>query len=92
MQGDRVSRAQRPSALRRLLELPFRILWVICLVAIRTLIFVRRFVPASLLLLLCAMVPIAGLSLRWLDGLGSWLMLAAAIMLAFAAGSLRGRR
>ena len=87
-----MSRAQRPSILRSLLELPVRIVFAICILAIRTLIFVRRFVPASLLLLLCAMLPIAGLSLRWLDGLGSWLMLAAAIMLAFAAGSLRGRR
>ncbi len=87
-----MSRARRPSALRWLLELPLRIVWTIGLLAIQTLIFVRRFVPASLLLLLCAMLPIVGLSLRWLDGFGSWLMLAAAIMLAFAAGSLRGKR
>ena len=56
---------------------------------VRTIIFVRRFVPASLILLLCAMLPLIGFSMRWVDGAGSWIMLAAALMLAFAAGALR---
>ena len=59
------------------------------LIVIKIIILTRRLLPASLLLLLCALLPLLGFSLRWFDGAGSWLMLAAALMLAFAAGSLR---
>ena len=85
-------RTHRPSLVRSLLELPLRLVFGVGIVIIRAIVLVRRLLPASLLLLLCAVVPLIGFSLNRLDGLGSWLMLAAALMLAFAAGSLRARR
>ncbi len=91
-QGHHIHRSRRPSVLRGLLELPLRLLFAVGLVLIQTIILMRRLLPASLLLLLCALLPLVGFSLRWLDGTGSWLMLAAALMLAFAAGSLHRKR
>jgi hypothetical protein len=85
-------RARRPSVLGGLLELPLRLIFAVGVVAIKVIVLVRRVVPASLLLLLCALIPLIGFSLRWLDGTGSWLMLGAALMLAFAAGTARNRR
>ena len=87
-----MGRPRRPNFGRWLLELPWRLTFGVGIFIILIIIFVRRFVPASLILLLCALLPLIGFSLRWLEGAGSWLMLAAAIMLAFAAGSLRGKR
>jgi hypothetical protein len=85
-------RARRPSILGALLELPLRLLFAIGVLAIKVIVLVRRVVPASLILLLCALLPLIGFSMRWLDGTGSWLMLGAALMLAFAAGTARSRR
>ena len=85
-------RERRPSLLRGLLELPLRLLFAIGILLIQTIVLVRRVLPASLVLLLCALLPLIGFSLRWLDGAGSWLMLAAALMLAFAAGAVRSKR
>ena len=85
-------RARRPSILGGLLELPLRLLFAVGVLVIQVIVLVRRVVPASLILLLCAILPLVGFSLRWLDGAGSWLMLGAALMLAFAAGTARGRR
>ena len=85
-------RPRRRSILRSLLELPLRLVFAIGIIMIRLIIAVRRVLPASLLLLLCAVVPVVGFSLRWLDGAGSWIMLGTALMLAFAAGSLRNKR
>ena len=85
-------RRRDPSTLRLLLELPLRLLFAAALIVIQAIILVRRVLPASLVLLLCALLPLIGFSMRWLEGAGSWLMLAAALMLAFAAGALRPRR
>jgi len=68
-----------------------RLLFGVGIIIIRSIIIVRRFVPASLLLLLCALLPLIGFTLHRLDGIGSWLMLAAALILAFAAGTVRKR-
>ncbi len=91
-QGHHIHRSRRPSVLRGLLELPLRLLFAVGFIIIKTIILVRRLLPASLLLLLCALLPLIGFSMRWVEGAGSWLMLAAALMLAFAAGALRPRR
>ena len=85
-------RRRDPSTLRWLLELPLRLVFAAALIIIQAIILVRRVLPASLVLLLCALLPLVGFSLRWVEGAGSWLMLAAALMLAFAAGALRPRR
>ena len=87
-----MARPRRPSLLRWLLELPLRLLFAIRLNIITIIILMRRLLPASLLLLLCALLPLLGFSLRWFDGAGSWLMLAAALILAFAAGSLHRKQ
>ena len=85
-------RRRDPSTLRWLLELPLRLLFAAALIIIQAIILVRRVLPASLVLLLCALLPLIGFSMRWVEGAGSWLMLAAALILAFAAGALRPRR
>lgn len=85
-------RARPPSFLGGLLELPLRLLFAVGILVIKVILLVRRVVPASLILLLCALLPLIGFSLHWLDGTGSWLMLGAALMLAFAAGASRNRR
>lgn len=85
-------RPRRPSLGRWLLEAPLRLLFGLVTIVVRVIIFIRRLVPISLLLLLCALVPLVGFSLRRLDSTGAWLLLAAALALAFAAGSLRTRR
>ena len=85
-------RPRRRSILRSLLELPLRLVFAIGIIVIRLIIAVRNFLPVSLLLLLCAVVPVVGYSLQWLDGAGSWIMLGTALTLAFAAGSLRNKR
>ena len=90
--GQRMRRRRDPSTLRWLLELPLRLLFAAALIVIQAIILVRRVLPASLVLLLCALLPLIGFSMRWVEGAGSWLMLAAALMLAFAAGALRPRR
>lgn len=85
-------RAPRASILGGLLELPLRLLFAVGILVIKVIVLVRRVVPASLILLLCALLPLIGFSARWLDGAGSWLMLGAALILAFAAGTARNRR
>ncbi len=85
-------RPRRRSILSWLLGLPLRLVFAVGMIAVHLIVIVRQVVPASLLLLLCALLPLLGFTLRGrLDGLGSWIMLAAALMLAFAAGALRGR-
>jgi hypothetical protein len=90
--GHHMRRPRRPSLGHRLLEAPLRLLFGLVTIVVRIIIFVRRLVPLSLLLLLCALVPLVGFSLRRLDSTGAWLLLAAALALAFAEGSLRTRR
>ena len=85
-------RKRRPSLVRWLLELPLRLLFGIGVVVIKVLIIVRRFIPPSLLLLLCAVPPLVGFSLQRFDAAGNWIMLGAVIMLAFAAGRLASKR
>jgi hypothetical protein len=83
---------RRPSIVRELLEFPLRLFFGVGILIIQGIVLVRRILPASLVLLLCAVLPLLGFSLRVLDGLGSWLMLAAAMMLFFAAGAVRSKR
>ena len=85
-------RPRRRSGLGWLLEIPLRLVFAIAMLIVRVIILVRRFLPASLLLLLCALLPLL-VSFGQLDAdnLGSYIMIAAALILAFAAGALRGR-
>ncbi len=85
-------RPRQRSILRWLLELPLQLLFGVGMILVKLIIVLRRCLPASLILLLCALVPLVGFSLHRLDGIGSWLMLAAALMLAFAAGAMRTKR
>ena len=85
-------RPRRRSILGWLLELPLRLLFGVGMLLVQLIILMRRFLPASLLLLICALVPLLTFSLGRLDRVGSWLMLAAALMLAFSAGALRNKR
>jgi len=83
---------RRHSFFRELLEFPLRLFFGMGILIIQGIVLVRRILPASLVLLLCGVLPLLGFSLRVLDGLGSWLMLAAAMMLFFAAGAVRSKR
>ncbi len=74
--------------LRWLLNLPFMLLWHISYVLVRILVLMRRWLPPSLLLILVVVLPLLGLTLPRLDRAGSYLMVAAAIALAFLAGKL----
>ena len=82
-------RPRRPSIVSWLLELPLRFLFALGVAAVRLIFLMRQCLPASLILLLCALVPLIGFSFTNLEGLGSWIMLAAALALAFAAGTLK---
>lgn len=82
-------RPRRRSMVSWVLELPLRLLFALGVAIVRLIILVRSCLPASLLLLLCALIPLIGFSFTQLEGLGSWIMLAAALGLAFAAGTLK---
>jgi len=64
------------------------LLWHISYVLVRILVLMRRWLPPSLLLILVVVLPLLGLTLPRLDRAGSYLMVAAAIALAFLAGKL----
>jgi hypothetical protein len=78
--------------LRWLLNLPFLLLWNITYVLVQAILLMRRWLPPSLLLILVLVLPLLGLTLPRLDRAGSYLMVAAAIILAFLAGKLSRRK
>jgi hypothetical protein len=84
-------RSRRPLWLR-LLEGPLRLLFMLVAFIIQVIVVVRRFIPAPLLLLLIALVPVLAFARSRLDDFGGWLMIVAALVLAFAAGALFQRR
>ena len=79
------------SFLRWLLNLPFALLWHVAYVLVRLLIGMRRWVSPVLLLLVLLIVPLLGFSLPRVNRIGSYVMVAAALGLAFAAGKLSRR-
>ncbi len=85
-------RPRRRSPLGRLLELPPRLLFGAVVIVVQVIIFAVRFLSPRMFLLLCAVVAVVILSYPRLDTIGRLIMLAAALMLAFAAGSLQTRR
>lgn len=76
---------------RWLLNLPFLLLWNIGYIIVRVLLFMSRWVSPGLLLLLLIIVPLLGFSLPRMDRVGSYVMVVAAVALAFIAGQ-RSRR
>ncbi len=74
------------------MELPLRLIFTTGVIVIRTIIIVRRVMPASLLFLLLAVVPVVLFARSRLGDLGGWLMIGAALILTFAAGALFQRR
>jgi hypothetical protein len=78
--------------LRWLLNLPFLLLWNITYVLVQAILLMRRWLPPSLLLILVLVLPLLGLTLPRLDRAGSYLMVVAAIILAFLAGKLSRRK
>lgn len=91
-QEYRMRRPRRPSRLRMLLELPLRLIFTTGVIVIRTIIVVRRVLPASLFFLLLALVPVILFARSRLGDMGGWLMIGAALVLTFAAGALFQRR
>ncbi len=83
---------RRPSRLRMLLELPLRLIFTTGVIVIRTIIVVRRVIPASLLFLLLALIPVILFARSRLGDMGGWMMIGAALVLTFAAGALFQRR
>lgn len=77
---------------RWLLNLPFQLLWNIAYVLVRLLIFMRRWVSPVLLVLIMLLVPLLGFALPRIDRAGSYIMVAAAIGIAFVAGKMSRRR
>lgn len=77
---------------RWLLNLPFQLVWNIAYVLVRLLIFMRRWVSPLLLLLIMLLVPLLGFTLPRIDRTGSYIMVAAAIGIAFVAGKMSRRR
>jgi hypothetical protein len=77
--------------LRWLLNLPFMLLWYVTYALVQVLLFMRRWIPPGLLLIIVIVVPLLGFSLPRLDRAGSYLMVVAAIALAFLAGKLSRR-
>src|SRR5688500_10719233 len=92
-QGNPMRRPRRRSFLRSLFELLLWLVFAIGMVLVNVIILIRRIVPISLLLLIGALVPLVIYArTRNFGDFGSWLMLATAIALAFAAGTLKNRR
>ena len=77
---------------RWLLNLPFLLLWNISYVLVRLLIAVRHWVSPLLLLLMLLLVPLLGFSLPRMERAGSYIMVAAALAIAFVAGSMSRRK
>ncbi len=75
----------------RLLNMVFHVLWNIAYVLVRLLIVMRQWISPALLLVVILIVSLLGVSLPHLDRFGSYLMVAAAIALAFVAGKLSKR-
>ncbi len=80
---------RRRSILQRLLTLPLWMAYALLSMAVGIVVFVSRFVPGSLQLLLLALVPVFIFTQPWVNDLWKGMMIAAALMLAFAAGALR---
>lgn len=78
--------------LRWLLNLPFLLLWNVGYILVRLLIVMRRWVSPLLLLLILILVPVLGFSIPRVDRAGSYIMVAAAIALAFVAGKMSRRK
>jgi hypothetical protein len=75
-----------------LLNLLLRVLWTVGFLLVRGLITMSRWIPPSILLLLLLVVPLLGFSLPRLDRTGSYMMVVAAVVLAFIAGSMSRKR
>lgn len=88
----RTRRPRKPSRLRMLLEIPLRLIFTTGVIVIRTIILVRRILPASLLFLLLALIPVILFARSRLGDFGGWMMIGAALVLTFAAGALFQRR
>ena len=84
-------RPRRPSIPQLLIELLFRLVFGIGMLLVRLIILLRRLLPAPLLLLIVALVPLIIIFFDQRDNYLNWLILAAALGLAFAAGSLKSR-
>lgn len=76
------------SLLRWLLNLPFALLWHIAYVGVRLLIGMRRWITPGVLLIVLLVVPLLGFSLPRLDRVGSYVMVAVVVALAFVAGKM----
>lgn len=74
--------------LRWLLNVPFWLLWNVGYVLVRLLIMLRRWIPPGVLLIIVLIVTLLGFSLPRLDRVGSYLMVAVVIALAFVAGKM----
>lgn len=81
-----------PPMIRWLLNLPLMLLWNIGYYVVRLLIFMRRWISPGVLLIILIVVPLLGFSLPRLDRIGSYVMIGAAVALAFVAGKLSRRR
>ena len=79
------------SLLRWLLNLPFLLLWHIAYIVVRLLITMRRWITPGVLLIVLLVVPLLGFSLPRLDRIGSYLMVAAAILLVLVVGYMARR-
>ena len=79
---------RRRSIMQRLLTLPLAVVFALLNMAVGVVVIVTRLVPASLLVLLLALVPIFIYMQPWVNDLWKGMMIAAALMLAFAAGAL----
>lgn len=78
--------------LRWLLNVPFWLLWNVGYLLVRLLIMLRRWIPPGVLLIIVLIVTLLGFSLPRLDRVGSYLMVAVVIALAFVAGKMsRGK-
>lgn len=78
--------------LRWLLNVPFWLLWNVGYLLVRLLIILRRWIPPGVLLIIVLIVTLLGFSLPRLDRVGSYLMVAVVIALAFVAGKMsRGK-
>ena len=77
---------------RWLLNLPFLLLWNISYVLVRLLIVMRRWISPLLLLLILILVPLLGFSVPRMGRAGSYVMVAAALAIAFVAGKLSRRK
>lgn len=75
-----------------LLNIVLLALWHAGYVIVRLLIVMRRFIPPGVLLIIVLVVPLLGFSLPNLDRVGSYMMVAAAVALAFVAGRLTRHR